>query len=895
VTLTTGTRIGPYEIKSPLGEGGMGVVVRARDTKLQRDVALKLLPDHFADDLERLARFQREAQVLASLNHPNIAQIYGLEDSTRQTCIVMELVDGETLQERLKHGAMQIGEALPIAKQIAEALEAAHEKEIVHRDLKPANIKITEDGKVKVLDFGLAKIRESFSATPDLSQSPTLMTAATGVILGTAAYMSPEHAKGRESDRTTDVWAFGCVLYEMLTGQPAFTGETVTDILARVVTSDPDWAALPASVPHEIRQVLKRCLRKDRKQRFHDICDVRIEIEEALNEPVRSEAAEVPTRTIGAWSGWIVATLCLGAALFFALRSPVNAPSADLISFSVLPPEKTAFSAAINTTVNVPEFALSPDGRALVFSAQAPGAKPTLWVRSMDQVTVRELAGTEDAQDPFWSPDGRWIGFFAAGKVKKIPAAGGPVQVVAEAGTDFRGGTWGPEDTILFVSGIGELLRVNSAGGKTTPVTTINTSHNVETNRTPHFLPDGNHFLYSIQAGMAEQTGVYVGSLDGRTKKLLIHVATSAVYVPPGYLLFVDGDTLLAQGFDVERLEVKGQPFVVAERVGRNSALMSAVSASATGTIGYAGAISQNGRLTWMDRSGNPIGWIVTPEGDYTDFRLSPDERHLATSLVDPKTLSIEIWLADLVRNNTSRFAFGGMINASVLWSPDGGRIAFRALHSGLMEFFQRSAAGGGNDQPVLQAEAYRTAQILSNNLIPTDWSPDGRRIIFSAPSPASGNDLWLLPLAEDGKPAKFIASPAEEMQGSFSPDGHLVAYTSNESGKFEVYVETFPRSDRRAKISTTGGYEPRWRADGGELYYLSEDRKLMAVSVGPGPSFGVPKPLFQTRVAPGVTANRTHYVPSRDGQRFIVNQSSEAAPNPITVVLNWTASLNKK
>jgi eukaryotic-like serine/threonine-protein kinase len=590
--------------------------------------------------------------------------------------------------------------------------------------------------------------------------------------------------------------------------------------------------------------------------------------------------------------GWIVAAVSLASTLFFAMRSPVNSPSGDLISFSVLPPEKTAFSAAINTTVNVPQFALSPDGRAVVFGAQAPGAKPTLWVRFMEQVSARELAGTEDAQDPFWSPDGRWIGFYAAGKLKKIPASGGPVQVVTEAASDFRGGTWGPGDTILFGSG-SEIVGVNSAGGKTTPVTTSTASHN---DRTPHFLPDGNHFLYSIQAGASDQTGVYVGSLDSKTNKLLIHVASSAVYVSPGYLLFVDGDALLAQGFDAERLELKGQPFVVAEHVGRNSALMSAVSASGTGTIAYAAAISQNGRLTWIGRDGNPLDLAAIPEGDYTDFRLAPDEKHVATSLVDPKTGNIEIWLADLVRNNTARFAFGGVINASVLWSPDGGRLAFRGFRNGgLIEFFQRSAAGGGSDQPVLRAEAYRAAQILSLNLIPTDWSPDGRHIIFSVPSPASGNDLWLAPLTEDGKPAKFIASPYEEMQGNFSPDGRLAAYTSNESGKFEIYVETFPRTDRRAKVSTNGGYEPRWRADGGELYYLSDERKLMAVSVGAGPSFGVPKPLFQTRVAPGVTANRTHYVPSRDGRRFLVNQSIDAVPNAITVVLNWTTTINKK
>jgi dipeptidyl aminopeptidase/acylaminoacyl peptidase len=356
--------------------------------------------------------------------------------------------------------------------------------------------------------------------------------------------------------------------------------------------------------------------------------------------------------------------------------------------------------------------------------------------------------------------------------------------------------------------------------------------------------------------------------------------------------LFVDGDRLLTQVFNTERLELEGQPFVVAEHVGRNSGLMSAVSASRTGVIAYAGTISQNGRLNWIDRAGNPVGAIGGPEGDYTDFRLSPDEKRLAVSLADPEVGNIEIWLTDLARNSTSRFAFGERLTASPLWSPDGSRLAFRTFRSGLIEFSQRSAGGGGNDRPLLEADTYRAVHMTSLNLIPSDWSLDGRHIIFSAPSPASGNDLWLLPMSGDGKPVKFIASAAEQQHGNFSPDGHLVAYTSNESGKFEVFVETFPRSDRKWTVSTRGGYEPRWRSDGGEIYFLSEDRDLMAVSVGAGPSFGVPKPLFRTRVPAGVTANRTHYVPSRDSQRFLVHESGEAEPKPITVVLNWTAGL---
>jgi serine/threonine protein kinase/Tol biopolymer transport system component len=895
MTLAIGMRLGPYEIIALLGAGGMGEVYRARDTKLNRDVALKILPDAFAADPDRLARFTREAQTLAALNHPHIAHIHGLEESTSVRALVMELVEGEDLAQRIARGPIPLDEALPIAHQIAEALEAAHEQGIIHRDLKPANIKVRADGTVKVLDFGLAKALDPLSSSPAaaaLANSPTMTSPAAtfaGVILGTAAYMSPEQARGKPVDKRTDIWGFGCVLFEMLTGRKPFDGETLTDTVAAVVKNEPDWQALPPGTPAAVQSVIARCLKKDPAQRLHDIADGRFQLEDLLHG--HADVAGAPVRHYREWAAWIVAGLFLGVALFLTTRPSTPTSSANPISFPVFPPEGSAFSAAINTTVNVPSFALAPDGQALVFAAQAPGGKPMLWLRSMDRVGARELSGTEDAQDPFWSPDGRWIGFFAEGRVKKIPAAGGPVQVVTETGADSRGGTWGSDDTILFSTG-SEILRVNAAGGKTSPVTIRDASHNY---RNPHFLPDGNHFLFHLAAGTAEESGVWVGSLDAQARKILIHVAAGAVYVPPGYLMFVDGDTLVAQGFDADRLDLKGQPFVVAQHVGRNSAFMSAVSASRAGTIAYAGALFQNGRLTWMDRGGNPLGSAGIPEGDYTDFRLSPDEKRLATSLVDPKTGSIEIWLADLVRNNTSRFAFGVTINASVLWSPDGGTLAYRAFHhGGLIEFVQRSAAGGGNDQTVLPVEVYRAAQILTNNLIPTDWSPDRRHIIFSAPSPASGNDLWLVPLVDGGKPEKFIASAAEEMHGNFSSNSHLVAYTSNESGRFEVYVETVPRSDRKWSVSTNGGYEPRWRADGREIYYLSDDRKLMAVPVGAGPTFGIPQPLFQTRVPAGVTANRTHFVPSRDGQRFLVNQALDASASPITVALNWTAMLKR-
>jgi Tol biopolymer transport system component len=561
-------------------------------------------------------------------------------------------------------------------------------------------------------------------------------------------------------------------------------------------------------------------------------------------------------------------------------RPPV---SAEVVRFAVYPSEKTAYSAALNITVDVPQFGLSPDGRTLAFVASPAGAGPTLWLRPLAELTARSLPGTENAQSPFWSPDRRWLGFYADGRVKKISVADGTVRVVAETQANFLGGTWAPDDTILFASGTEPIYRINAAGGTATQATIIGAPG--EVHRFPYFLPDGHHFLFTlvgVDPSGVDPIGVYAGSLDSPTKKLLLHSSTSAVYAPGGYLLFVDGDTLMGQTFDAERLELSGRPFVVAEHAGHNTAGLSAIATSHDGTIAYAGTLLQEGRLIWFDRGGSALGPIGS-EGDYADFRLSRGEKSLAASRTDPKTGRVDIWMIDLVRNSPSRFASGGNLTGSPVWSADGARLIYRTTRIGSAQFFQRSAGGGGSEVPVLTSETERAVQMRSTALVPTDWSPDGAHLLFSVPAPASGNDLWMLPLAGDKKPVKFLATSAEEMHGNFSPDGGYVAYTSNESGRFEVQVQSFPLSDKKWTVSTNGGYEPRWRADGGEIYYLSEDRKLMASSVGTGLSFGVPVPLFQTRV------------PSRDGKRFLVNTNSgDPAPTPIMVVLNWTAGLKK-
>jgi len=865
--LSAGDKLGPYEILAQIGAGGMGEVYRARDPRLNRDVAIKVSAAQFSE------RFAREAQAIAALNHPNICQIYDVGPNY----LVMELVEGAPLK-----GPLPLQRAVEYAGQILDALDAAHKKGFTHRDLKPANILVTKQG-IKLLDFGLAK-----QAGPVRECDPTVTQGLTGEgqIVGTLQYMSPEQLQGKEVDARSDLFSFGCVLYEMLTGKRAFEGASAASVIAAILEREPT----PLDFSPPLARVIKKSLAKDSDERIQTARDLKT----ALNWAMEPQPDGIVVRRDSRW--WpvaVAAVLVLGAGAFFAARFSRAPAAGDVVSFAVYPPEKTTFSAGPNTTINVPQFAISPDGRTLAFVASATGAPPMLWLRPLAEVAARPLPATENAQAPFWSPDNHWLGFYADGKIKKVPAAGGAVQVVAETPNDFRGGAWGPDDTILFGYGSESISRVGAAGGSISRVAILDAPAENQL-KFPHFLPDGRHFLYLI-SGSADRTGVYAGSLDGNTKNLLLHVGASAVYAPPGYLLFLNGDTLMAQAFDAERLKVSGQKFLVAEHAGHNTPGLSAVAASRTGTIAYAGSILANGRLTWFDRSGNPLV-SAGPEGDYIDFRLSPDDRSLAASLVDPKAATVAIWMTDLARGSTSRFSSAGLPIASPVWSRDGTQLVYKSNPNGAgNQFVRRSAGGGGREELVLTFEAELAAQMRGANILPTDWSPDGEYILFVVSAPDSGNDLWILPLAGDKKPFKFLATPAEEMHGNFSPDDHFVAYTSSESGRFEVYVQTFPLSDRKWQVSTDGGYEPRWRADGHEIYYLSEDRKLMTVSVGAGPSFEVPKLLFQTRVPAGVTANRTHYVPSRDGRRFLVNtQTGDPSPTPVTVVLNWTAGLKK-
>ena len=880
MTLSIGNRVGPYEILGALGAGGMGEVYRGRDTELNRDVALKVLPELFAADADRLARFKREAQVLASLNHPNIAAIYGLQDVPGGRALVLELVEGPTLADRSTAGPIPLDDALSIARQIAEALAAAHEMGIVHRDLKPANVKLRADGAVKVLDFGLARTFEPGVASADAVQSLTLTSPAMtqmGLILGTAAYMSPEQAKGRPADKRSDVWAFGCVLFEMLTGKRAFAGEDVADTLALVLTKQPDWSLLPPETPPSIRRLVRRCLERDRSRRLADIADARLEIDER-----DGDAVSVTGAASSRWLPWAVASgvfllamLAIAAVYFWRVPSEPAAATRFLID---LPP-KTELRGS---------FAVSPDGRHVALRGVTEG-KVVLWVRDLDSLITRPLAGTEEAFFPFWSPDSRSIAFFTGSKLKKIDARGGPVQTLCDA-PEGRGATWSASGVIVFTAREGEpLQQVSAAGGTPTPAATLESSRGEISHLHPFFLPDGRHFLYLVISSQPENAGLRVGSLDSKETKLLVNTDASGQYAPPGYLLFLRDRTLMAQRFDAGRLVTEGEPFPIADEVDRLglSTRLALFSVSRTGVLVFRRGNSEGTQLTWFDRQGNPLG-TVGPAGINATPWLSPDEHQVAFSGNAPQGGNPDVWLMELARGRTMRFTFDPSPDLNPLWSPDGRRILFASERDGHANLYQSAASGGGADEVVVKSDFKK---------IPNDWSADGKLILYQELNPKAAYDLWTFSIPEH-RPFPFLQTAFDERQGRFSPDGRWIAYSSNESGTWEVYVQSFPSSGGKSQVSTNGGGQPQWRRDGRELFYLSADRKLMAVEVSTsGPSFGAgpPKELFLLRIPPiGLTGGpRNFYAAAGDGQRFLVNALvGDPAAYQTTVVLNWTADL---
>ena len=861
----------------------MGEVYRARDTMLNRDVALKVLPDAFASDPDRLARFEREAQVLASLNHPNIAAIYGVVEGPAATdvvsgfsrtlrALVLELVEGPTLADRIVSGPIPLDEALPIARQIADALDAAHEHGIIHRDLKPANVKVRSDGTVKVLDFGLAKALEPVAGAAHVSQSATITSPAMtrlGMVLGTAAYMSPEQARGHPADKRSDVWAFGCVLYELLAGKRAFEGVEISDTMAAVLRAEPNWAAIPSQMPEPITTLLKRCLEKDHKRRLRDIGDARLELDDAQ----RGGAPDPPSRSIGRTGrlAWIAAV----AVLSFV----VVALAATLAAWAT---RATPAAAEVRLTIDTPgvsdpsdlaSLAVSPDGLNVAFVAAVDG-QPHVWVRPLDSVTSRPLPGTAGAYLPFWSADSRSVAFYADGSLKRIDLAGELVRPLAKAIYGF-GGAWNRDGTILLVqTPDSPILRTSADGAAPAPVTQLDvkqTSH-----AQPHFLPDGRHFLYFVQ-GNPEVRGVYLGELDGPATRKLFDADSAAVYTS-GHVLFVRRARLFAQPFDVSRLEPSGAPFPIADDV--SGSQLAGVSASAEGVLAFrTGSVSVERQFVWFDRSGKEIGTVGDADSEKLLPSASPDLAHVA--FFGRVNGNVDIWVLETRRHVLSRFTDHVGVDLGPVWSRDGSRIAFFSARNGDSALYQKSTTGGGNEELLLQGQA-----------TPYDWSPGDNIVLYE-----QNNDLWALPMrGPDRKPFPVMQTEFEEREGKFSPDGRWLAYVSNSSGPFEVYVQPFPGPGQKILVSTHGGAQVRWREDGRELFYIALDGKLMAVPIdlsanGQSLTPGIPVALFSTRVGHviGPGASGPEYVVSANGQRFLMSTLARAdRSGPIRVIVNW-------
>ncbi|MDO8677104.1 MAG: protein kinase [Acidobacteriota bacterium] len=873
---------------SALGAGGMGEVYRARDTKLNRDVAIKVLLPAVANDPDRLARFGREAQVLASLNHPNIAHIHGLEESGGITALVLELVEGEDLAQRIARGPIPLDEALPIARQIAEALEAAHDHGIIHRDLKPANIKVRPDGTVKVLDFGLAKAIDSGSGnrapgSADAMNSPTLSIHATaaGVILGTAAYMSPEQARGRFVDKRSDIWSLGCVLFEMLTGRRPFAGDDATDTIVAVVSKDPDWSTLPRAVPAGIHRVLRRSLEKDPKRRLDSAATVRIEIDDAQSAFSSSAGVANAADARSGWHlraggstsrtreriAWLAAVCALGAAaIVLALRTTPLSSDAPPVHFTIAPP--THSPEAWNASV------VSPDGRRVLFGgAFILGTGNQLWVRSLDTLEARPLAGTTGVNTAFWSPDGRTIAFFDQGKLKKLDVvSAAPPLTICDA-PNASGGTWNRDGVILFTTGDGALARVAASGGQPEPVVALDRSRGHTAYRSPWFLPDGTHFIYFAQPENAE----YVGALQSSDQARLIEADSPAQYAPPGYLVFGRGGALLAQPFDAARRRIVSEPVMIADHVTTPGARM-LFSVSDNDVLIYRTSTAAVTQLAWFDRTGKPLG-TMGESATYREFVLSRAGDQVIAERVDAQSGKRGIWQIDVARGISTRLTPSSDNEENMIVSPDGTALVYASDGKDGLGIFHKLLAGG----------AVTTLLQSAERKWPEDWSSDGRYIVSVN---ATHRRLEILPMFGDRKPFVFLDAPAFKDEPQFSPDVQWLAYVADESGRYEIYVERFPQAGDKLRLSSEGGGQPQWRRDGKELFYLALDGTLTAVAMRNGRPIGVPSPLFHTRI--NVQPLIHQYAVTADGQRFLMITPVGETTSPFHVLINWTAGLKR-
>lgn len=888
MSIQTGTQLGPYKVHSLIGKGGMGQVYRAEDTRLGRAVALKVLAPELSQKPVIRERFLREARAISRVAHPNICALYDVGNEDGIDYLVMELLEGENLAMRLRKGPLPQDQLLRRAIEIADALAKAHRHGIIHRDLKPGNIFLTASG-AKLLDFGLAKLRE-----PEMSLSVAQTEAGRaeeltmeGTILGTVQYMSPEQLEGKAADHRTDIFAFGMILYEMATGKKAFEGSSYASLIAAILSTKPTAITLTAhAIPASLDRVIMKCLAKDPEERWQSAQDLASELRWI------AEGGAQRTFRLSGTKKWfsernvlrVLALALLAAVAGLAItahRKPSPVEPIPLTKLSVLMPPDSR---------NAGPVALSHNGRKLVFTAINGDGSKSLWIRNLESLESKPIAGTEDAVSGFWSPDDRFLAFFTQSKLKKIQVGGGPAENLWDV-SGAKGGTWNQENTLLFAPTFtGGLYRMPAQGGKATPLTKLDAALQESSHRWPWFLPDGKHFLYVVLAAQRERCGTFVGSLDdANLKKHILNDFSRVEYVAPGYLIFSRGSTLVAQAFDVNRLELKGDTLSLGEKVGYDGySGYAAFSTSDNGSLAF-GMIDQlRTQLAWYDRSGKKTSVLGDP-ADYREMAFSPDESKVVLERADTATGNNDLWIVDLVRGSFSRFTFEPSNEVAALWSPDGSKIAYCSNPEGIINLYQKSATASSTPELVVAS---------ADPKYPDDWSADGKFILYESSSQKTKFDLWYVPMVGEHKPLPFLQTQFNETHGRFSPDGKWIAFSSDESGRSEIYLRRFPPSGDNWQISTEGGDQVQWRKDGKELIYLSADKKLMTVpfTSGDSPKLGVPHALFSTLVYPNsLVDNRNQYVTSADGNRFLfIEKVDPTNTAPIEMILNWPAALTQ-
>ncbi|HET9319325.1 MAG TPA: protein kinase [Bryobacteraceae bacterium] len=878
MSLAPSTRLGPYEILSAIGAGGMGEVYRARDTRLDRTVAIKVLPEHLSSNPQLRERFEREAKAISSLSHPHICPLYDVGQQDGVDFLVMEHLEGETLAHRLKKGPLAAEQVLQYAIQITDALDTAHRHGVIHRDLKPGNIMLTKTG-AKLLDFGLAKVRAA-EAAAGMTALPTQTTPLTGegTILGTLQYMAPEQLEGAEADARTDIFALGTVIYEMATGQKAFAGKSQASVTSAIMTVEPPLiSTLQPLAPAPLDHVVQTCLAKDPDARWQTAHDVLIELkwiagagsQAGILAPV---AARRKSREVLAWA--LVIILALGAVGLAVIHFRQKPLEVHPVRFQVQTPEKVTFG--WNDTPVV-----SPDGQRFVFTGTNANGNSQLWMRALDSPAIQPLAGTEGAALPFWSPDSRFIAFFSEGKLKKIEASGGPAEVLCNASGFPTGGSWSSDGVILFHSN-GHLVRVSPSGGEATPVRALDSTRPEPGFATwPQFLPDGRHFLYVVHSNDAGKGGIYLGALDSKETRLLIPSESNAIYAPRGFLIYGRQNTLLAQPFDLKELRLAGEPVSIAEQVGAMTFLPGLMfSVSQNGVAVYRSAESAVVQLAWYNREGKRLAAIGEP-GLYGIIVLSPEEKRLAMERLDPQLRTNDLWTLELASGILSRQTFHPTNDTDPVWSPDGRELVFTSDAKGQDDLY-RKAVGGRDEEPLFESGEQK---------YPKSWPKDGKSIVFIN---SDGKTFYQLSLTGERKPVILSKSEFTRDNPHVSPDGRWIAYNSLESGRWEVYVAAFPAFNEKRQVSVSGGCQPMWRKDGKELFYRTLEGKMMVVELKGGSTLqtGVPLLLFQTPAR--VNPIQSEYCVTGDGKRFIFREPVGESGTPITVVLNWNAGLKR-